>query len=141
MQELDVFGRSDGRALDAVDTPGASSSGSVWLFTAPSQEAPDGWQMLMEDWALGPDEALRLLGCGTDASDAFSGRGLQNASDRLGLLLQLHPLLMSVFGCADAVRAWLRRPNAQLAMGSPLDRMMASPEWTRWLLGCALAMT
>ena len=94
------------------------------------------WDAVAIRWDLGDDERSALLGVvapGPSGDVATYATGA--AEDRMRLLVALDPVLAAVHGDEDRTRGWLRRPNASLGGGTPLDMMASSPEWIRWLVG------
>ncbi|MBI0539440.1 DUF2384 domain-containing protein [Roseomonas sp. KE2513] len=118
-----------------------------WLFVRPDGE----WSSLTQDWGLGLDDTLALLGHLTP-DDARARAPCPN-KDRETLLPFSLPLLERVgllFGLNAALRwglrdeasraAWLRAANARLKGGSPLDFLFDSgTEGVRRVLEAARA--
>ena len=87
-------------------------------------------------WGLTGDECSVLLGSGdASAVDEVSSYGSTIAERRMRLLVALAPIVAAVFdGDRHRTREWLRGPNSNLSFRTPLDVMMRSPEWIRWLI-------
>ncbi|ANC86671.1 MbcA/ParS/Xre antitoxin family protein [Sphingomonas sp. NIC1] len=104
--------------------------------TAPLAAVIASWDEMVVRWGLRGDECSALLGeggCGPIGEVASYGTPL--AERRMRLLVVLEPIVASVFDHdMERLRAWLRAPNRSMSGRTPIDVMMRSPEWVRWLI-------
>ena len=96
--------------------------------------AVDLWRTVQSDWRLDASEALELLGWHHDGRHLRDVIDLGRAADRLQLVVEFAPVAAEVLGGSARVRRWLRAPNVQLGGTTPIERMVAEPEWLRFLI-------
>jgi hypothetical protein len=93
------------------------------------------WDALAIRWGLDGDERSALLGgAGEGPVDDISTYGPPTAERRMRLLVALEPVLAKIFVDEESTRAWLRRANMHLQGRTPIEVMIRSPEWIRWLI-------
>ena len=104
-----------------------------WLFF----RSDDEWSSLTQDWGLGLDETLALLGHLAPEDAEARAHRLNRGEDtllplslplleRLGLLFGLNAALLWGLRDEESRAVWLRAANARLDGGSPLDLLFGS---------------
>ena len=105
------------------------------LAPRPLAAVLEGWDDLVEEWALHPVERSMLIGgFGDGPVDDVDTYRLLCGEARMRALVELAPILRRHHGAPKRVRTWLRRANPNLGGRAPLDVMSCSPEWVRWLI-------
>ena len=93
------------------------------------------WEMLKERWALDTHERAALVGGQMRHPDApIEDYHLLCGEQRIRLMEEVDAIYARIVGDDEDVRAWLRRPNLNLANRTPLDVMAGTPEWMQWLI-------